>query len=433
MTKPITIPEYEYSDKLTKYIPYLKKINKIYSKTSNKEDTVFKIYGNMVRAKQFVGIIKVKNQTIQILPKILSFKDNNKTNDDSDIIQNLLFMLKYTKKLDLKETDFTDVKKHKDLFEVMIYLFAKNFLELLKFNLYKNYELQEGNLNYLKGKLKLKEHLSKNIVNKAKFYCGYDEFLEDNLLNQIFKATIVKLIKITKSNDTYKLLITCNLILNEVSLKRISFTDITKVKFTRFNNIYKSSFNLAKLLLFGNSIELSFGDVSTFSMLFDMNKLFEEFIYEFIKKEISYKEKFIIKSQTQNKKVFKKSDIGYFYLKPDILIYNSNSKYPKLIIDTKYKILNKNKSHKGVSSSDIYQMIVYGMRYFKGAIKEKKIILLYPKPFNSELNTKIGSSYTEENINIEIRTVNLNINLKQKKDILVKELKRIIADKEVKT
>lgn len=417
MVKPIIVAEYEEIPKNTaQYIRVFKQINKLYSKKSNEEDAVFRIYGNQIKTKQFVGIIKVGNQTIQILPKLISLKANlSAEKANSEIIKNLLFMLKYTKKLDIKETDLANLKKNNDLFEVIIYLFAKNLLEQLKFNLIKNYELKKDNLSYLKGKIQFSKQIKHNLINRSKFYCEYDEFIDNNLLNQIFKATIIKLIKFTKSNDNYKLLINCNEILSDISLKKIKEKDLEKVKFTRFNADYKPSFNLAKLLLFGNSVELSSKDINTFSILFDMNKLFEEFIAEFIHKELL---EYQIKAQSQEH-LF--SQPKAFLLKPDILLTRKNN--CQIIIDTKYKLLLKDqKNHDGVSSRDIYQMIAYSTRFFKTTeFKIKELILLYP-----ENHEKIYKEYIQENVTIKINTVNLHINLLKDKYKLKLELQEII-------
>ena len=418
MAKPIVVFEYDYIPISLKYINRFKKINKAYSKTSNEEDAVFKIYGNQVKVKQFVGVIKVGNQTIQILPKLLSEKNHTVDQNNSEIIKNLLFMLKYTSKLDLKETDLVNLKKCEDIFEVIIYLFAKNLLELLKFDLVKNYELKKENLSCIKGKIQFTKHIKSNLLNKSKFYCEFDEFTSDNLLNQLFKSTICKLIKITKSNENYKLLVNCNIILSDISLKHLKEKDLKKIKFTRFNQCYKPSYNLAKLLLFGNSVELSSADINTTSLLFDMNKLFEEFITKFITKEF---QEYEIKAQSQ---LHLFENPRSFLLKPDILLINKNNS--KIIIDTKYKLLQKeeNNNHNNVYSGDIYQMIAYSTRFFESEKSDfKKLILLYPE--NKE--KIIGKRYIQNNLIIKIETVNLHQDLMKKANILKRELKEIIG------
>jgi 5-methylcytosine-specific restriction enzyme subunit McrC len=87
-----------------------------------------------------------------------------------------------------------------------------------------------------------------------------------------------------------------------------------------------------------------------------MNILFEEFIAEFIKNNMPLIDENLISvnSQVANKYVFKDNN---FKLRPDIIVKYKNS--GKIIIDTKYKKLNHEKSNYWVSSADIYQMFMY--------------------------------------------------------------------------
>ena len=134
-----------------------------------------------------------------------------------------------------------------------------------------------------------------------------------------------------------------------------------------------------------------------------MNLLFEEFIWEFLKKN---KKDFYLENvllQSSKKYVFKEKK---FLLKPDIIVKFQDK---KIIIDTKYKKLNKDEQNNWVANWDIYQMFMYWMRYFNDN-DEKNIILVYPE-FKESFNYFFES---EENIKIHIKTVNLNIELYKK-------------------
>lgn len=417
--KTISLLEYEsYDDLSLKEKRLIEKLNKL-----NKDD-LFDFTPKGIKARKYVGVVQINNKTIQVLPKIFT----NNGEDNSFIVNNLLFMLSYTKKLKLNETEISSLSKSENIFEAIIYLFSKNLLELLKKDLIRNYEDKEENTNYLKGKLLMSKHLKFNLFNKSKFYSKFDEFTEDNLLNQVFKATVQKLIKITKSNSNFKLLTECDFILQDVKLRKISLNETTKVTFNRLNQIYKNSFNLAILLLFGNSVSLNSKNFESFSLMFDMNNLFEEFIGEFIKKE--FKNEFSkIETQKANKYVFHNkisSNFSKFQLKPDIYLENKFNEI--LVIDTKYKRLIKDKLNYGVSQGDIYQMFLYGMRYFNEQ-EIKNIILLYPE-YEFNVNLEEINLESKENINIQIKTVNLHRNLlKAEERKKLKEELKIILNK----
>lgn len=410
--KPIILKEYEPTKLWVlnpKDIFEIDKINNL-AKTE-----IFEIKANnIIKAKQYVWIVKVNNKNIQVLPKI--FWENN-----DSIIKNLLYMLSYTKKLKIKESDIAHLWQIQDLFEIFIYIFAKELLELLRKDFKKNYNLIEENSSFLKGKLLFSQHIKNNLFNKSKFFVEYEKMDENILLNIFLNSVCNKLIKITNSKSNFKLLSKCVFILKDIDTKIFkSVNQLNNLKFNKQNKEYKEVFWLAKLLYFWNSPDFSSNLEDNFSILFDMNVLFEEFIAEFIKKN---ENEFWIKSitsQSTSKYVFNNNK---FLLKPDIILdFESNT---RLIIDTKYKkICNESSINYWVSSNDIYQMFVYGMRYFEVTQNEKNIVLLYPL-YEQAVNTIYNS---EENIKIYIKTINLNFDLsiKEWRNNLIDELKEII-------
>ena len=426
----ITLFEHQPSKKAdvySKIIREVRKLNKSFFKNDGETGLLNLISDNRIKATNFVGIVQVGRQTIEIIPKVLSNQDEEAKN--SSVRENLLYMLSYVNKLDLKETDIAKLKKTTNLFEIIIHLFAKNLLELLKRDFVRNYNQYENNNNFLKGKLLVSEQIKHNLFNESKFYCRYDVFTENHLLNQIFKATVSKLLKFKVSNQTYKLLSNCAFILQDISLCKITLHDFNKIKFNRLNGKYKKIFNLAKLLLFGNSTELNSSNFESYSIMFDMNKLFEEFIGMFIRRNFKFDE---IKTPKASEYVFKNNPKNFtrFLLKPDIYIkfMKKDGIERVLIIDTKYKELKQGVKNYGVSQSDIYQMVMYGLRYFKEKEGKKEIILLYPQygfDINEAEEIKLE---TKENIIIKIKTINLHIDLLKDKDELKSELQEILKN-----
>ena len=362
--KTIFLKEYEKTKPWilnSKDILEIEKINKL-SKTE-----IFEIHANnRIKAKQYVWIVKINNKNIQILPKI--FWEEHKT-----ITKNLLYMLSYTKKLRIKESDIANLWKIDDLFEIFIYIYAKELIELLKKDFKKNYNKIKENSSFLKWKLIFSKNIKHNLFNKSKFFIGYEKMDENFLLNIFLNSTCNKLLSITKSKINYKLLSKCSFILKDIDKKSFKTPKfLNNLNFNKQNKEYKNVFSLWKMLYFWNCPDFSKNLENNFSLLFDMNILFEEFIVEFMKKnkeniDINIKN---INSQVSNKYVFQNNK---FNLKPDIIVNYPNDKI--IIIDTKYKKLN----NYWVSSQDIYQMFVYWMRYFweYNPDKVKNIILLY--------------------------------------------------------
>lgn len=103
-----------------------------------------------------------------------------------------------------------------------------------------------------------------------------------------------------------------------------------------------------------------------FAFLLPMEYLFEDFIFGFIEKEVDG-----VKATSQASAVHLDED-KTFQLKPDLIL---ETEAQKIIADTKYKIVYSEDEDpkKGISQSDLYQMLSYAVRH-----KINNVALLYP-------------------------------------------------------
>lgn len=382
-----------------------------------------------MRARNYVGVVTVGKTTIQILPKLYS--KNNEGVRIEEATRNLLFMLSFTKRLKLKETGLSRLKKERSsLYESIIYLFARNLLETLKKNYRREYERREDDLKFVKGKIMLSRQVRRPIYDKI--LCSYHELSEDTLINRILKYTCHLLSSKVKSKENWILLQNILSVYDGVTLSPVRLSDFEKVRFNRLNEDYEPFISLARLFLENMSLELQSSQFRTFSLLFDMNVLFEEFIGEFLRRyrnEI-LKDTDFSKCQIQLQKggrwlVEKPSS---FRLIPDIIL--SEKGKVRLIIDTKYKILDSNKPHFGISQGDIYQMFAYAKKFECG-----KIVLLYPWNERTELEdhnrTDILRTYSfEKDVELYIATVDLKRDFRSAQELrkLRDDFKNLISE-----
>ena len=203
--------------------------------------------------------------------------------------------------------------------------------------------------------------------------CKYDEFTEDNLFNAILKRAINVILFSIKNDDVKKELNIINNIFNDISDIYISNNIILNYKLNRMNNRFLECFTLAKLILLNSSMDKSLGKENGFSILFEMNYLYEEYIGVLLK-EVFNNTNISINTQEKSRYLLwntlkERNEIA---LKPDIVIYKDNK--PKVIIDTKWKSSSIN-NREIYSQSDIYQMYAYITTYTEC----EECILLYPK------------------------------------------------------
>lgn len=374
-------------------------------------DSVMKVTPNGIETTSWVGVIKYKNTHFQILPKLIC---NNE--DKENILKNLIFMLSYIKKLDIKTSNEARLSTAKNPFiEILIREYAKSLFECLKRLTPKKYVREEDNLNYLKGKIKFTENIRYNSSNQTKFYCEYDEFSENNILNQLFLFVSTCLYNI--SNDSYNKK-TLKFIMNyyaDIKLVRFDRFKAEKIKLSRNQELFKKPFNLAKMFVEKTSVDLSKNKFENITLIWDMNKLFEEFIFEIMKKnESEFGWTF---TAQKGKRLLAGDDNKKRNTYVDI--YAENDK-DKIILDTKYKIFTGTDDF---SNADVFQVSTYCLLH-----NADKAVLIYPR-WNKEVpnvpSFKLNTD--EKDIKINFKTIDLcYTNLKQHLEEIRDDIKDIL-------
>ncbi|MFY4810170.1 McrC family protein [Aliarcobacter butzleri] len=350
----------------------------------------FKLDWKTLKARQYCGILNFNNQDFYILPKIANH------NDEKDAKQNLnifIYMLMYAYDVKLSNEQIAScANEEHTILEVFVQMFANGLLQELKKGLYKEYLTKQDNLPVLKGKYLINENLKYNFT-KNKIYCEYDEFSENNSLNQFFLYAVKYLQKFVKDK---KLLKQCELIFDEVEYKSVDINRLETINFNRLSVRFKISFEIA-LLLLRQSIPLFNQDKKSFAFLFDMNVLFEKFIAR------------MVKELDNNAKIQNQDNFRDLTLKPDIILKNQ-------IIDTKYKRI---KSIEDIKQSDKFQAFSYGINY-----KVEYVTLFYPKHLdNVKYDLVLGKD--DKKVELKIRTIDLDFTGNYYKEYIDEIRKRV--------
>ena len=375
--------EKELKDSVKKSLQgYLEKLKK------ESLQNVFTFTSKGIKAKNYVGILKYKNYQFEILPKLI---DKNKITKEDDkerkiILKNLLYMLSLTRKLDIKESEIAKISKSKNPFlEILIKIYATSLFECLKRFIPKNYVTEEDNLTVLKGKLLFSKHIIKNSVNQAKFYCQYDEFSENNLLNQLFYYVSRLLYFVSNDNENKRILKFITDFFCDIDFKKINIYKITNLKLTKNQTAFQKPFDLAKMFLENSLIDMNQHKIKTISLLWDMNKLFEEFVFEFIRRnkdkinENLKNNKIEVIKYQEHKKLLYCEEIKQDCKDSFVDIFVNFKNKGVVIIDTKYKLNYDDIGKPG--NQDIFQMVTYEIIH-----NSQNAILIYPTIKDKTIN-----------------------------------------------
>lgn len=317
----------------------------------------------------YVGYIRLSTVEIEILPKVSNL-------DPQASRMALLNILNYLGIFNVHISEISKVSDvHLNLFEIMGYFFADKLKYELTKGVSSSYISVENNSSIFRGKLVVNKQVGNMVRRNAKVYCRYDEFSINNRLNGIFKKVAKLLLNKINNPKTINLLRFCLSYFEEVHDSNVNHSDLDQVKFDRTNSRFKEVFSLAKLLWLQIATCNEIGRSDNFSLLFRMDKLFEQYIARLIKGCTDFK----VKKQdatyylASNKN---KREKKHFLLEPDIVIEKENNKQLiQLIIDTKWKNIKKEKSHCFEPERDDYFQM---NAYLTGSSSAKAAILLYP-------------------------------------------------------
>jgi len=356
-----------------------------YAEVSN--EAYYTVLGKGIKFSNYVGVIQAGNLTIEVLPKTdlpLSAASNVASQNDPEKNlwhQILIDMLRECKflKTEASNKAFLRFKNH-SLLDVYLQIFLTEVEKLLHEGLVKKYLKQEGNQLSLKGQLLFSKNLSHNLVHQERFYVRHTVYNSENIFNQLIYKTLLTIPRI--SNDSWLTDRINRLIFffPEMGDIKVSNQTFQNLPFDRKTERYKDALMISKMILLNFHPGIMRGDENVVALMFDMNKLWEEFVYRRLKKE---EKNFNLKVSSQTSMGFWKPTHSDYSktVRPDILItYTLENKTENIVLDTKWKVLHRLTP----SDEDLKQMFVYNLLW-----KCKKSVLVYP----SNLNASSGGDY----------------------------------------
>src|ERR1700752_358486 len=371
-----------------------------------------------IQTSQHVGVVRLGNRTIQVLPKIYQARESEpKEIKTKEATANLLRMLAYAGELPVREHELAPLMRQTDnWFEILTRLFATHLRDEWQRGAYRTYQTIDDDIPVLKGKWRISEQL-KQPERRHLFLVTYDEFSADNRLNRIFRFVVERLWKLARDYDNRQMLGELQQWMDEVTLvANVTASDANPSQLTRLNEAYRPLLNLARIFLDGGALQMAAGDLSTFAFVFDMNQLFEKFITGFVQRhaeEILSEElkacDFLPQSRGASRYLARKDERTVFQTRPDLAF--RNEKHFPLLVDTKYKRLDERDKKLAVSQADFYQMHAYAHRY-----KCNRVILLYPQTIGASGPTRACFKLEECEHAVEVSTINLAVNLSSKTD-----------------
>lgn len=397
------------------------------------EDKIFRIFykkhQKVVKAQNQVGVVQFANGIqIEVLPKIVVQPGENEREFLRKLLLRLLSHVKDYPYLIAGDAQLS-AKKDYPILEVFISSYIRELNNICMNGLKNGYEQVSDNLGVMKGKMLIPENIKKNRFSLNKFYCQYQRYTPNNPVNRIIKATLYKILSISKTfqnrDKIYRLLD----IFSQVESNKNLESDLQRTQ--HLDRTYKDYVKLmmwSRLFLRNSSVTSTQGNVVNTSIMFPMEKVFEDYIAFLFKK---YSKEYVITAQDRSIFLVTHRNRGKFRLKPDVVVEKNDA--PVLILDTKWKVLDayNNKGNYGISQSDMYQLYAYGKKYqiehnkeCDHQIKPPHLVLLYPE--NDNFKKKLDNFIYEGDLELDVIPFSFEMGKEEKQ---IQSILDLIAEK----
>lgn len=263
-------------------------------------------------------------------------------------IPRLFFLLAYA--LDPRgwksqQADFTAAP---DLLDAIANGFSWHALRAVERGLLRGYVPVEERSAALRGRIRFGDQIARSASLPLPVEISYDDYTADVVENRILKSATAALLRLPRVPQlARRRLLSLRALLDDVGfLERPR--EVRMPQLTRLNERYRPALRLAELVLRASSLDASPGSVSSVAFVFDMNRVFEDFLSTALR-EVLQPHGGEVRMQTTNSLDRDRR----LPIRPDLVWFSKGR--PRAVVDAKHKALRP----AGMPNADAYQMLAY--------------------------------------------------------------------------
>ena len=287
-----------------------------------------------IRTAQYVGVVHAGDVEIRIRPKVP--------------VGNLLFLLGYARDPSGWQDSDLDVEANLDVVAALATALAHYAEGALAHGVLQGYRREEDALMTLRGRLRESDQLRRRFGFPIPVEVAWDEYTVDIAENQLLRSAgrLLLLLGGLPERVRARLVRLVRRLEGVTELHRGQA--LPKVRFTRLNNHYRQGVNVAELVLTNRSTDLTVGKRAGVSFLFDMNKVFEEFLGAALAKALATHGGVVTEQHRDTL-----DHDGAIAIKPDVTWWSGA--HCRAAVDAKYKSIAISE----MPNADVYQMLAY--------------------------------------------------------------------------
>jgi 5-methylcytosine-specific restriction enzyme subunit McrC len=263
-------------------------------------------------------------------------------------VPQLFFLLAYALDPDGWIDQRADFAAHPDFFDAIASGFSWHALRTIEHGVLRGYVEVEEQLRGLRGRIRFGDQIARSAALPIPMEVSYDDYTADVAENRILKSAAIALLRLPRVPPlARRRLLKIRAVLDEVSALSHP-REVRMPLFTRLNERCRPALRLAEMILRASSLEGSRGPVASVAFVFDMNRVFEDFLSVSLRESLRRHG-----GEVRLQAAGWLDREGSVAIRPDVTWWEAGR--PRAVVDAKYKVLGSS----GVRNEDAYQMLSY--------------------------------------------------------------------------
>lgn len=287
-----------------------------------------------VQAGRKVGVARIGDLQVVVRPKIR--------------VDRLVFLMSYARRPKFWRDRPVLLDVESDLIEALAESFRRSATTALEQGLMHGYTSVDEALPLVRGRIRVGEQISRRFGRMLPVEVTYDDFTVDIAENQLLLSAALRLLRVERLRPKTR---------QALQRLRLQLTGVTPIargaalprwQPSRLNTRYQPALHLAEVILAGDSFEQRVGDLKTSGFVFDMWRIFEDFVCVAIKQALAPHGG---RSKLQHRMHL--DEAGVVPMQPDFLWSSPDGR--QIVVDAKYKAEKPD----GFPNADLYQLLAY--------------------------------------------------------------------------
>jgi len=323
-----------------------------------------------LRLMNYVGVIQIPGgEVIEILPKHVD--GYSQVERSRRLMRRLISVAAGISPREAGEASIQDFEAPAT--EWVMSRFLRALTRLVRSGLHTDYERVSSEERYLRGQLDYAKQVRQGPGRGHRLHIRNDVLSMGGAENRAVKAALDRVASLTRSAANWRVAQELRVLMHEIPASSQPELDLRRWRNDRLLARYGAVRPWCELILRQRMPLALFGEFHGLSLLFPMEKLFEQFVGHLLARDLPGEA--VMRAPAASEYLCEHLGAPMFQLKPDFLVDSEGKRW---ILDAKWKRLNSSDraAKYGLGEGDIYQIFAYGSRYLNAA--SKKVALLYP-------------------------------------------------------